>query len=155
MVDPLVTLAGFPFLLAGAVVLWYGGRLAVGLLRRRLQTRAVEAELVEVALSEVDDGYFEPTVRFRYEYDGRTYESTQVREGEDAPAGSRAVVESFLADYEAGQTVTATLLSSTPDQAVLERSTDTWPYVVAGTATLLGGVFTLLGAGIIVAGLFY
>jgi hypothetical protein len=153
MVDPLVVAAGTPFLLAGTLLLWYGGRLGLGLLRRHRQTRTVEAEIVEASVSEVEEAVFEPTVRFRYDHDGQTYESTLVREGRDPPAGAREVAESFLEPYEVGQTVTATLLTSMPDQAVLERSTDRWPYVVAVTTALLGAVFTFLGGGIVVGGL--
>jgi hypothetical protein len=153
MVDPLVVVLGTPFLLAGTVLLWYGGRLAVGLLRRRLQTRTVEATILDASVVESEDGDYEPSIRFRYDHDGRTYESSQVREGRDPPSGSRAVVESFLEPYEEGETVTATLLTSTPGQAVLERSTDRWPYVVAGTITALGIVFTVLGGGVVVSGL--
>lgn len=153
MVDPIVVVLGTPFLVAGALLLWYGGRLGLGLLRRVRQTRTVEAEVVEASVSEVDDEVFEPTVRFRYRHDGETYESTEVREGRDPPAGAREVAESFLEPYEVGETVTATLLTSMPDRAVLERSTDRWPYIVAVTATLLGTVFTVLGGSIVVGGI--
>lgn len=149
----LVALVGVPVFLAGAAVLWYGGRLAVGLLRRRLQTRVVDAEIVEATATEVEADVFEPTVRFRYTFDGQTHESTLVHEGQDPPTGSRDVVDSYLSNYPEGERTTATLLTSMADQAVLERSTDTWPYVVAVVATLLGGVFTVLGLGILVGGL--
>lgn len=152
MANLLIAVVGLPFLLGGSLLLWYGGRLALGLARRSRQTRTVEATIVETSVSESDD-VFEPTVRFRYRHDGQRYESTQVREGQDPPSGSRAVVESFLEGYTEGETVQATLLTSRPDQAVLEPSTDTWPYVVAGTTTLLGAVFALLGAGISLSGL--
>ncbi|QSG06432.1 Uncharacterized membrane protein, DUF3592 family [Halapricum desulfuricans] len=148
----LLALAGLPFLLVGALVLQYGGRLSLGLYRRRRQTRTVEAEIREVSATETDDGLFEPTVRFRYRFDGQSYDSTIVREGSEPPSGSRDLVDSYLAEFEEGETVTATLLSSMPDQAVLERSTDRWPYVVAVVATLLGVAFTALGGGIVVAG---
>ena len=153
MADPFVALVGTPFLLAGLVLLWYGGRLAVGLIRRKIQTRTVEATILDSSVVERENGDYQPSIRFRYDHGGRTYESTQVREGRDPPSGSRAVVESFLEPYEEGQTVTASLLTSTPDQAVLERSTDRWPYVVAGTITALGAVFTVLGGGIVASGL--
>ncbi|MCU4718658.1 DUF3592 domain-containing protein [Halapricum hydrolyticum] len=151
MVEPLA-LAGLPFLLVGGLVLQYGGRLALGLYRRHRQTRTVEAEIREVSATEIDEGVFEPTVRFRYRFDGQTYDSTLVREGSEPPTGSRELVDSYLAEFEEGETVTATLLSSMPDQAVLERSTNQWPYVVAVVATLLGVAFTALGSGIVVAG---
>ncbi|MEF8881272.1 MAG: DUF3592 domain-containing protein [Halapricum sp.] len=149
----LFVLAGLPFLLVGGVVLQYGGRLALGLVRRHRQTRTVDAEIVETSTTEIADGVFEPTVRFRYNFDGHTYDSTFVREGRDPPSGSHEVAKSFLSEYDEGETVTATLLTSMPGQAVLERSTDTWPYVVAIVATLLGAVFTALGGGIIVVGI--
>ena len=154
MVNALVVLAGLPFALGGGVLLWYGGRLAVGLFRRSRQTRTVDADIVEVSATETATDHYEPTVRYRYEFDGRTYESTQVREGQDPPSGSQRVVDSFLDSYEEGDTVTATLLSSTPEQAVLEPSTDSWPYVVAGVSSLLGTVFFLLGTGITLSGIF-
>jgi hypothetical protein len=153
MVDPLVLL-GIPFLLVGAAVLQYGARLSIGLYRRYRETREVEAEIVETTIEEREDGDFEPTVRFRYDSDGQTYESTFVTEGQDPPSGSRDVVESYLSDFREGEARTATLLTSMADQAVLERSTATWPYVVAVVATLIGGAFTILGAGILVGGLF-
>lgn len=153
MVDPIVAAIGTPFLLAGVLLLWYGGRLAVGLARRTYQIRTVEATITDSSVVETDDGVFEPSIRFRYDHDGRTYESTQVQEGRDPPSGSRAVAESFLQPYDEGETVTATFLTSTPDQAVLERATDRWPYVVAGTITVLGAVFSFLGGGIVVSGL--
>lgn len=153
MVDFLITVVGLPFLLGGAVFLWYGGRLSIGLVRRSRQTRTVEATIVDISVTETDEDVYEPTVRFRYHHDGQRYESTQVREGRDPPSGPRRVVDSFLEDYTEGETVTATLLTSTPDDAVLEPATDTWPYVVAGTTTLIGAVFALLGAGISVSGL--
>lgn len=153
MVDVVVTVIGTPFLLAGLVLLWYGGRLAVGLARRAYQSRTVEATILDSSVVETGDGVYEPSVRFRYDHDGRTYESTQVREGRDPPSGGRAVVESFLEPYDEGETVTAAFLTSTPDQAVLERATDRWPYVVAGTITTLGAVFSFLGGGVVVSGL--
>jgi hypothetical protein len=153
MVDLLVLL-GIPFLLAGGAVLQYGARLSIGLYRRSREAREVEAQIVETSIEERDDGDFEPTVRFRYDFDGQTYESTFVTEGQDPPAGSRDVVESYLSEFREGETRTATLLTSMADQAVLERSTQTWPYVVAVVATLIGGAFTVLGAGILVSGLF-
>lgn len=149
----LFVIAGLPFLLVGGAVLQYGGRLGIGLIRRHRQTRTVDAEIVETTTDELEDGSFEPTVRFRYEFDGHTYDSTFVREGQDPPTGSRDVAESFLSEYDEGETVTATLLTSMPGQAVLERSTDTWPYVVAVVATLLGSVFTALGGGIVIIGI--
>jgi hypothetical protein len=152
MVDPLA-LVGIPFLLVGGAVLQYGARLSIGLYRRSREAREVDAEIVETRIDEREDGDFEPTVRFRYDFDGQTYESTFVTEGQDPPSGSRDVVESYLSNYAEGDRVRATLLTSMADQAVLERSTDTWPYVVAVVATLLGGVFTILGAGILVSGL--
>lgn len=154
MVSLWVALAGLPFLLGGGLVLWYGGRLAVGLFRRRWQTRTVEVTIVEAVATEREDGGFEPTVRFRYDYDGETFEATEVREGQDPPSGPREVVDSFLSNYDEGETVTATLLSGTPERAVLEPSTDTWPYVVAATTTLVGSAFTLLGCGIFLSGIF-
>ncbi|QCC51202.1 DUF3592 domain-containing protein [Halapricum salinum] len=153
MVDPLA-LVGIPFLLVGGAVLQYGARLSIGLYRRSREAREVDAEIVETRIDEREDGDFEPTVRFRYDFDGETYESTFVTEGQDPPAGSRDVVESYLSNYSEGDRVRATLLTSMADQAVLERSTATWPYVVAVVSTLLGGVFTILGAGILVGGLF-
>lgn len=153
MVDP-IALVGIPFLLVGGAVLQYGARLSIGLYRRSREAREVEAEIVETTIEEREDGDFEPTVRFRYEFDGQTYESTFVTEGQDPPSGSREVVESYLSAFQEGETRTATLLTSMADQAVLERSTNTWPYVVAVVATLLGGAFTILGAGILVGGLF-
>lgn len=153
MVDPLA-LVGIPFLLVGGAVLQYGARLSIGLYRRSRESREVDAEIVETRIDEREDGEFEPTVRFRYDFDGETYESTFVQEGRDPPSGSREVVESYLSNYSEGDHVTATLLTSMADQAVLERSTDTWPYVVAVVGTLVGAVFTILGAGILVGGLF-
>jgi len=152
MVD-LLALVGIPFLLVGGAILQYGARLSVGLYRRSREAREVDAEIVETRIDEREDGDFEPTVRFRYDFDGETYESTFVTEGQDPPTGSRDVVESYLSNYTEGDRVRATLLTSMADQAVLERSTDTWPYVVAVVATILGGVFTILGAGILVGGL--
>lgn len=152
MADPLA-LVGLPFLFAGLAVLWYGGRLAIGLVRRHRQTRTVQAEIVEASATERDDGEFEPLVRFRYDFGGQTYESTQVEEGQAPPSGTREVVDSYLSRFSEGESVTATLLTSMPDQAVLERSTDTWPYVVASVATVLGLVFTVLGIGIFVGAL--
>jgi len=105
MAGPFVALAGIPFLLLVAVFLYYGGPLAVGLLRRRLQCRTVEATVVESAVTEREDWTFEPTVRFRYRFDGRGYESTEVREGESPPIGPRRVAESFVEPYPAGETV--------------------------------------------------
>lgn len=147
-----LALAGIPFVLGGLAILWYGGRLAVGLTRRHVQTRTVDAEIVEATAREIDEGTFEPTVRFRYTFEGRTHESTFVREGQDPPTGSREVVDSYLSNYSEGEQTTATLLTSMADQAVLERSTDTWPYVVAVVATILGVVFSVLGVGIVLGG---
>ncbi|MFB6188752.1 MAG: DUF3592 domain-containing protein [Halapricum sp.] len=152
MADPLA-LVGLPFLFAGLAVLWYGGRLAIGLVRRHRQTREVDAEIVDARAVEHDDGEFEPIVRFRYDFRGQTYESTLVQEGQAPPTGTREVIDSYLSNYPEGETTTATLLTSMPDQAVLERSTDTWPYVVASVATVLGLVFTVLGLGIFVGAL--
>ncbi len=149
----LLALVGLPFLLVGGLVLQYGSRLGLGLYRRHRQTRTVEADIREVSITEIEEDVFEPTVRFRYEFDGETYDSTIVREGTQPPSGSREVAESFLSDYEEGETVTATLLTSMPGQAVLERSTNSWPYVVAVVGTLLGAVFTVLGGGIVVVGI--
>jgi len=149
----LFALVGLPFLLVGGAVLQYGSRLGLGLYRRHRQTRTVEADIREVSVTEVADDVFEPTVRFRYEFDGQTYDSTIVQEGSQPPSGRREVVESYLDDYVEGETVTATLLTSMPDQAVLERSTNSWPYVVAVVGTLLGAAFTVLGGGIVVAGI--
>jgi hypothetical protein len=153
MVSVLVVAAGLPFVLVGGVLLWYGGRLAIGLYRRHRQTRTVDAEVIEASVREVEDGVFEPRVRYRYHFDGDRYESDRLREGRDPPSGSRSVAESVVEDYREGQTVAATFLSGTPGEASLEQVTDTWPYVVAGTATLLGSVFASLGVGIVASGL--
>ncbi len=83
-----------------------------------------------------------PTVRFSYEYDGRTYESTSVFPATISPNyDTESAARSVVAEYEVGETVTAYVVPDRPGDAFLKNKTTNTPLLAAG----FGVVFVLAG----------
>ena len=89
----------------------------------------------------------EPTVRFGYEYEGATYESTSVFPASISPSyDTESAARSVVSEYEEGETTTAYVAPDRPGEAFLKNRTTNTPLLAAGFGLLFalgGGWFTL------------
>lgn len=109
----------------------------------------VEATVVETDVERErrnGETRYEPVVRFEYDFEGETYESdllypTSDGRLRDERGGAYAVVS----DYDEGETTTAYVDPSHPDEAFLNDARSSPPFVVyiAGAATALFGLVLL------------
>ncbi|RZV06028.1 uncharacterized protein DUF3592 [Natrinema hispanicum] len=90
---------------------------------------------------------YRPTVRFTYEYDGTSYTSTNVFPTTISPTyDTESEARSVLGGYETGDTVTAYVPPSDPDDAYLKHQSSNAPLLVVGIGLLFvvgGSVSTL------------
>lgn len=85
----------------------------------------------------------EPTVRFTYEYEGTTYESTSVFPASISPTyDTESAAREVVAEYEAGAATTAYVAPDQPGDAFLENRTTNTPLFAAAF-----GIFFVLGGG--------
>lgn len=109
----------------------------------------VQATIVEVGVETDSSGSsrsvnvdYEPTVRFTYEYDGSSYTGSKLYPAAiSSDHDTRSAAESELDGYAEGETVTAYVTPSDPDDAFLKNQTTNAP-IFAG---LIGAV--MAGAG--------
>jgi hypothetical protein len=89
----------------------------------------------------------EPTVRFTYEYEGSTYESTSVFPASISPTyDTESAAREVVAEYEEGATATAYVAPDQPGDAFLKNRTTNTPLFAAGFGILFvlgGGWFSL------------
>ena len=144
-----------PSTLRGAVILLIVGLLATGFGAYDYVQQSdavansveVDAEITEIGVESVSSGSssgasYKPTVQFTYEFEGTSYTGTNVFPAEissnyDTESAARAVLE----DYEAGDTVTAYVVSNDPSKAFLKNKTSNTPLLFVG----IGLLFVLLG----------
>jgi len=117
------------------------------------QSNAVEdAVEVDAAIAELDvestssgsstDVSYRPTVRFTYEYDGTTYESTNVFPSAISPNyDTESAARSVIEEYDVDESATAHVDPSDPDGAFLKDRTSNAPLV----AIAVGLVFAFIG----------
>ena len=87
---------------------------------------------------------YRPTVRFTYEYDGTSYTSTNVFPTTISPTyDTESEARSVLDGYETGDTVTAYVPPSNPDNAYLNHQFSNAPLLVVGI-----GLFFVIGGGV-------
>ena len=109
----------------------------------------VDATVVSSGLDERESGYSDDVVlqvTYEYRYDGREYRSENVIGGAADTMNLETEARAVIAEYDAGETVTAWVPSAAPNQAFLEPASD--PHSTVGRAGVLGGV-ALVGAGLL------
>ncbi|WP_434520866.1 DUF3592 domain-containing protein [Halorubrum sp. AS12] len=144
-----------PKTMRGAVIMLIIGLAATGYgaYDYTQQSNAVDdAVEVDATITELDveststgsstDVSYRPTVRFTYEHDGTTYESTNVfpsaiSSNYDTESAARSVIEEYAVDESA----TAYVDPSDPDGAFLRSQTSNAPLV----AVAVGLIFALVG----------
>ncbi|ELZ28114.1 hypothetical protein C475_04895 [Halosimplex carlsbadense 2-9-1] len=89
----------------------------------------------------------EPTVRFSYEYEGTTYESSSVFPASISPTyDTESAARSVVAEYEEGGAATAYVSPDRPNGAFLKNRTTNTPLFAAAFGILFvlgGGWFSL------------
>lgn len=91
-----------------------------------------------------DTPEYEPHVKYRYTYEGKTYTSTSLNPGTDKNRYTDRARAEDVADYSKGDTVTAYVLPSNPGTAYLTEH----PGRGSGgftIAVIVGGLFALFG----------
>jgi|GEM_PF-2128114 len=109
----------------------------------------VDATVVSSGLDEREGRYRDDVVMqvtYEYRYDGREYRSENVVGGAPDTMNVESEARAVIAEYDAGETVTAWVPPATPDRAFLEPATD--PHSKIGRAGILVGA-ALVGAALL------
>jgi hypothetical protein len=109
----------------------------------------VDATVVSSGLDEREGRYRDAVVMqvtYEYRYDGREYRSENVVGGAPDTMNLEADAEAVIAEYDAGETVTAWVPPGAPNRAFLEPAAD--PHSKLGRAGMLGGA-ALVGAALL------
>jgi len=109
----------------------------------------VDATVVSSGLDERESGHSDDVVlqvTYEYRYGGREYRSENVVGGAADTTNVESEARAVIAEYDAGETVTAWVPPAAPNRAFLEPASD--PHSKIGRAGILGGV-ALVGAGLL------
>jgi hypothetical protein len=109
----------------------------------------VDATVVSSGLDERESRYGDDVVvqvTYEYRYDGREYRSENVVGGAPDTMSVESGARAVIAEYDAGETVTAWVSPGVPNRAFLEPAAN--PRSKIGRAGILVGV-ALLGAGLL------
>jgi len=133
-------------LLVGLALVGYGGYDYVqqsDAVRNSVEVTATVEEVGVETVSARRGVDHEPTVRFSYEYEETTYESSSVFPASISPTyDTESAARSVVAEYEEGATATAYVAPDRPGDAFLKNRTTNGPVLAAGF-----GLFFVLGGG--------
>lgn len=107
----------------------------------------LRSEVIDWRSTKYTNAEFKADLRYRYEFGGKSYESTQIKIA-DGPSGERKRIEKKIKPYPAGSTVSAFVNPANPAQAVLKRNTKAAIYTV-----WFPMIFVIGGIGVIVSAL--
>jgi len=105
---------------------------------RRLPT--VPGTVIKSEISRVDDGYFEPEIRYRFEIGGRIYESDKFFHGQNAVSYGSETAQKKIAPYPVGENVQIHYNPENPEESVVEIKSLIKFYFVGALAITIGAI---------------
>ena len=130
------------------------GIYGIATLTRALVARRWHVATAEIIASQIGSEYspsarrvrWDATVRYRYQFRGKEYETDRISFGSLAIFGWQRISQRVHAKYPLGAKVTVRVCPTHPSLAVLEvgPSVVTWGYIVIGTGLLTIGVRGML-----------
>jgi len=135
--------------LVGSATVGGGWFLDASVADRVERAEPVDATVLSSGLDEREGRYRDDVVvqvTYEYRYDGREYRSGNVVGGAPDTTNVESDAEAVIAEYDAGETVTAWVPPGAPNRAFLEPASD--PHSKLGRAGMLGGV-ALVGAALL------
>jgi len=135
------------YIVIGILIISYGGYDYVQQTEAVRNSAGVDATITEVSI-ETDSGTsanpgsnYEPTVEFKYTYNGTRYTGTQIYPANiEQSYDTRSAAESAIEGYEQGSETTAYVSPDQPEDAFLKNETSNSPII----ALVLGGLLVLI-----------